>query len=285
MRISGGYVYDLVPLVMNQFTYDYLRLKRLRSSLHLNMRFLLQLFLTATVYWPGKTSYKLQCQTYAGSGVQHIHEGSVSGDSSINNLDCSKKRHNIQFVTTEISNEKERGEEREERDGKKKEEEYEGRKNTKGRNKKKDKKKEGNGERRRMKRNIALNLILLSFSNNMKVGEYHEKFVFFHASMISLYAYIELSDVSLYKVASNKDQAQEGVMFHLQPKSQHRSCGAVLVSLGRLLQNIGCDISGPVSPKLYDVKGAVLRARANPEALLKGFEVCLAAQVQPPIDT
>ncbi|GJS38630.1 deSI-like protein [Tanacetum coccineum] len=88
------------------------------------------------------------------------------------------------------------------------------------------------------------------------------------------------------------DQAQEGVLFHLQPKSQHRSCGAVLVSLGHLLKSIGCDISGLVSPKLsarlalrYDVKGAVLKARANPGALLKGFEVCLAAQVQPPIDT
>ncbi|PWA44870.1 Acyl-CoA N-acyltransferase [Artemisia annua] len=34
-----------------------------------------------------------------------------------------------------------------------------------------------------------------------------------------------------------------------------------------------------------DLKGAVLRARANPGTLLKGFEVCLAAHVQPPIDT
>lgn len=34
-----------------------------------------------------------------------------------------------------------------------------------------------------------------------------------------------------------------------------------------------------------DLKGAVLRARANPGVLLKGFEVCLAAHVQPPINT
>lgn len=36
---------------------------------------------------------------------------------------------------------------------------------------------------------------------------------------------------------------------------------------------------------MSDLKGTVLRARANPGALLKGFEVCLAAHVQPPINT
>ncbi|KVI12108.1 Acyl-CoA N-acyltransferase [Cynara cardunculus var. scolymus] len=34
-----------------------------------------------------------------------------------------------------------------------------------------------------------------------------------------------------------------------------------------------------------ELKGTVLRARASPGALLKGFEVCLAAHVQPPIST
>nr|GEV68073.1 acyl-CoA N-acyltransferase [Tanacetum cinerariifolium] len=39
------------------------------------------------------------------------------------------------------------------------------------------------------------------------------------------------------------------------------------------------------SKYITDLKGAVLRARASPGALLKGFEVCLAAHVQPPINT
>ncbi|GKC20838.1 acyl-CoA N-acyltransferase [Tanacetum coccineum] len=39
------------------------------------------------------------------------------------------------------------------------------------------------------------------------------------------------------------------------------------------------------SKYMTDLKGAVLRAKASPGALLKGFEVCLAAHVQPPINT
>lgn len=47
-----------------------------------------------------------------------------------------------------------------------------------------------------------------------------------------------------------------------------------------ILEDLECE-----SKYRTDLKGAVLGATSNPGALLKGFEVCLAAHMQPPIDT